>query len=210
MKTKIINTITLLSLASALNSNAAILANMDGTATGTTSSYLNVSVGGTYGTLGGGTDHNYYALTPTTANDGAPSTSVSNTITFTATGLSATESITLNDIEFAYGLYAMAAGYDAAMNLYVDSGSGYGSAIASGGVGNTGVKTATTSYTLNNGDSLTFGFAFSDTAGGTTGRAHLIDDFVLNGTVNLDTVPEPTSAGLLGIGGLALLARRKR
>ena len=44
----------------------------------------------------------------------------------------------------------------------------------------------------------------ADNGGGSS--AAIFDDITVNGVV----VPEPSSAALLGLGGLALLARRKR
>ncbi len=134
--------------------------------------------------------------------------------TVTAQNLGATETIDINSTSFDYNTFDLVDPFFGNVSMYVDSGSGYGAAVASAtGVENTGsayyfsTLSDATSYSLSNGDSLTFGFSFED-ASGSSARIHMIDDFTLDGNVNL--VPEPTSAALLGLGGLALLTRRSR
>jgi len=59
--------------------------------------------------------------------------------------------------------------------------------------------------TLAAGESAVFTFNFSDTTGSGTSLS-LIDNVAFQGAV----IPEPSSFALLGLGGLALLARRRR
>ena len=56
---------------------------------------------------------------------------------------------------------------------------------------------------------VNFSFAFTSDPqlNNTLNRAHTLDDVVLTGTV---AVPEPSSAALLGLGGLALIMRRRK
>lgn len=48
------------------------------------------------------------------------------------------------------------------------------------------------------------------TGGGGTDRSAIMDDITLNGDVIGEVIPEPASAGLLALGALGLLARRRR
>jgi len=209
MKKNIIPSAILASLITV--SNASTLAFLTGDTTPlalhSNLSYTTTGSSGVYLTTGGNSA--YYQTTDLTSDDSAPNTSISNEITFTATGLSATESIDLSDIEFSYLRYAVGDGYSPIMNMYIDTGSGYGAVAHTADSTTSGAQAVTTSYTLLEGESITFGFAFADTADSAT-RIHLIDNFVLNGTVNLDTIPEPSSCALIGLGALSLLSRRKR
>ena len=124
---------------------------------------------------------------------------VTNSFTYTVSGLATGETLNLTSIDYDYsGEYA------------------WGTQI---NFNNTGWKDQQTdnfsiSYSesltdrgLSNGDMVTFSWEhasasnFNDTA-----RTQYLDNIVLNGTV----VPEPTSLALLGLGGLALVTRRKR
>lgn len=60
--------------------------------------------------------------------------------------------------------------------------------------------------TLAAGESAVFTFDFSDTTGSGSSLS-LIDNVAFQGT---EVIPEPSSFALLGLGGLALLARRRR
>jgi len=76
-------------------------------------------------------------------------------------------------------------------------------------VGNTvaGTFMDTVSYTgLTNGDSITLYFTVRDGLDDVT--SHFFDNVILEGDVY--TVPEPTSFGLLGLGSLMVISRRKR
>ena len=59
--------------------------------------------------------------------------------------------------------------------------------------------------TLGNTESAIFTFAFTHTAG-TGANSAIFDNIAFEGAV----VPEPSSAVLLGLAGLALLLRRRR
>ncbi len=60
-----------------------------------------------------------------------------------------------------------------------------------------------TDTTLGNTESAVFTFAFS---GGSTNNSSIFDNIAFEGAV----VPEPSSAALLGLGGLALILRRRK
>ena len=65
---------------------------------------------------------------------------------------------------------------------------------------------------LVNGDTLYYRMHFKESATfvNSGGRQVVVDNIAINGTVNTVSVPEPTSLALLGLGGLTLVARRKR
>ena len=56
-------------------------------------------------------------------------------------------------------------------------------------------------------ETVEFRFLLGDSSGSSS-RIHVLDDIVLNGTVT--AVPEPSSTALLGLGGLALILRRRK
>ncbi len=71
---------------------------------------------------------------------------------------------------------------------------GYSTSLSSGGI---------TDLTLASGESATISYAVSNTNGSAWVRA---DNFAISGSL----VPEPTTTALLGLGGLALILRRRK
>jgi hypothetical protein len=62
--------------------------------------------------------------------------------------------------------------------------------------------------TLADGETATFRLIGTATSDSDFGRNVVLDDLVLGGTAV--AVPEPTTTALLGLGGLALILRRRR
>jgi len=208
-------TSVLLALACGSVAHAANLLTYDGGTTASTiSSYLTASyTAPNTGQADADFTDSYY-VDALAVGSALSSSNIYVSVTVTAANLGATESIDINSTSFAYNTFQLQDPFPGSFAMYVDSGSGYGAAVVSA----TNVENAAstdyfssnsdnTTYSLSNGDSLTFGFSFAD-ASSSASRFHMIDDFTLDGNVNL--VPEPTSAALLGLGGLALLTRRSR
>ena len=140
-----------------------------------------------------------------------------NILQFTVT-VDDTTTIDLSTLAFDYGYVNPVAPNDVTpfWNLSLTSGS---ADALSGGVGT--VATGDTSFhaspeSLNlsgltnlTDTSVTFTYSFTTTEGrnnNSFNRIHTMDNIVLSGAV----VPEPSSAALLGLGGLALLMRRRK
>ena len=205
--------LTTLSLGMIASSQAAILADLTGvTADDTISSYLSVAYTGNVGVntadAGGYSDAGFWSSSDQTHGAGA-----TNTITFTVSGLATDEAISLSSVNFDF-IPAFFSGTD--VQLAVLTGTSAASLTTT--AYDTGVISVTSNPetfaqsfaitdSLQNGDTLSFGFDFSNSFVNVA-RTQVVDNFVLNG--DIVTVPEPSSAALLGLGSLALLARRKR
>ncbi len=124
------------------------------------------------------------------------------------------ETIDLNTLTFDMGGYGAQTGHG--FGVYSDDYSAtYIDSLASGITFDNSASSSQSvdlsSITgLQNDDIVFFRMHFSKGASSSTARAMVFDNFVFDGTVNTVTVPEPTAATLLGLGGLALMARRKR
>ncbi len=67
------------------------------------------------------------------------------------------------------------------------------------------------SYTgLTNGQEIYFRMHYTRGLSTNSARGIVVDNLEITGTPNLITVPEPSSLGLLGLGALGLVVRRKR
>lgn len=157
-----------------------------------TTEYIDTSIIGNIGTnpeaesIGTG----YWTDSSATSSSPPSSDDIYNAFTFTATGLTATESIDLTAVCFDFIRNGLN-GSNPKMEIYLDTGSGYGAPIysltESSTLGTqTDVITFNTFITLLNGESATIGFSFSDTHG-LPFRTHLIDNLKLYGTYDLDS-----------------------
>jgi len=193
----------LLSLALAGLSSAATIAsyNLDGgSLTATTQNYgtaTDLTLGASWFTNSDGLDQS-----PGAALDSY--TDPANLITFVFTAsLNAGETLTLTNASFDYSQPAgdiAGAGGGSTVRYRIANGD---SGVQDPGVSGT-LSDTFTGITLSDGDSFTFQIAGRDSGN----NPYLIDNIQLEGDVT--TVPEPSSAILLGFGGLALLSRRKR
>jgi len=133
---------------------------------------------------------------------------------FTVAGLATGETLTLDSFTYDYGTLSGQSAFTRSVesdlggslaSFYSASGNSDGAFTANDTLLSTAFSAA--ERTLENGDTVTFRMQFTNgTSSGS--RYHLIDDLTLTGTVN--AVPEPSAVALLGLGGLALIARRKR
>lgn len=156
-----------------------------------TNGYLNVSITGNTGSNPNAEDTGYGYWTDASSTPNNPSnTDIHNTFTFTATGLTGTESIDLTALSFDL-IRKQLNGSNAKMNIYLDTGSGYGDPIyilteSPSSSPQTDIISFNTGISLMNGESATFGFSFGDVHG-LESRTHLIDNLKIYGTYDLDS-----------------------
>ncbi|MGJ8653753.1 MAG: DUF1800 family protein [Opitutaceae bacterium] len=156
-----------------------------------TNGYLDVSITGNTGSNPNAEDVGYGYWTDASATPHNPSnTDIHNAFTFTATGLTATESIDLTAVSFDL-IRKQLNGSNAKMSIYLDTGDGYGDPIFQltefpTDSPQTDIISFNTAITLINGESVTFGFSFGDIHGSNS-RTHLIDNLKLYGTYDLDS-----------------------
>jgi len=129
----------------------------------------------------------YWTSAAMTSGDSS-SSNIHSTLTFTATGLSPGESIDITGLSFDY-IRTVLNGSFPKMNVYVDSGAGYGPSVllvddSPATTYQLDPQSISTFVSLEEGDSVTFGFSFEDIHG-LPQRTHLIDNVVLNGTFDL-------------------------
>ena len=163
------------------------------------------------GTADGGTNFIYanaglmngsYGLTSGVTSD--TTYSIPYISTFTTGRASSTSTVTYENMTF--DTWAHNTSWDITVS-YTDGGVNTGSydfSLASG---------ATESVTFDFDDFTTTSdvtWTFSSVMTSGSINASRFDDITLNGTVNLDVVPEPSSAVLLSLGAFGLLVRRKR
>ena len=149
--------------------------------------YLSLTIGGNSGLNPEGsiTDNGYWTSAATTANDSAPVSAISTTFEISGEALPAGSEIIFRELTFDYNRFSLN-GNAPVMNLYLDTGSGYGDAIFTESSNpltsnNYNRYTIPFYYTLSAGNSLTIGIAFSDNKG-LPSRTHVIDDLILTGT----------------------------
>ncbi|CAA6692197.1 Unannotated [Lentimonas sp. CC19] len=150
------------------------------------STNLAVSIAGNTGSNSANTSTTtgYWTSASETTNS-TSNESIHNAITLTVSGLADTEVIALTHIAFDYVRLTLN-GSTPILDLYIDTGDGYGDSILTvnddpTGANQTDAISFPTHLTLQNGDSITFGFSFAD-AHGLESRTHLIDNFTLSGT----------------------------
>ncbi|MFC5051696.1 DUF1800 family protein [Rubritalea spongiae] len=158
--------------------------------------YLQVSITGNVGVSPDAShlDTGYWTSASVTGGSSSAE-EVYTTITFTATGLGASESLDLTGIKFDY-TRATLNGSNPVMEVYVDTGGGYEDPVLlvndepSSSL-QTDPQSIILSHSLKNGESISFGFSYADRHG-LVRRTHMIDNFVLEGTYDL----ESTQAGI--------------
>ena len=156
-------------------------------------SRLQVSISGNVGSNPDKTEIGTGYWTSASVTGGTSSTDfIYTAITFTATGLSATESLDLTRVSFDY-LRAVLNGSNPVMNVYLDAhdGNGYGPSLLlvddePTSSNQADAFTIPLSSSLGNGDSITLGFSYRDRHGASQ-RTHQLDNLVLEGTYDLDS-----------------------
>jgi len=138
---------------------------------------------------------------------------------FVISGLAAGETIDLTSL--TYESYASSAFPNAEMGLYSDV-TGYDTSSQLDHVDMTTLVNATftpesadlsthTEFSgLTNGDEVYFRFYQADGGSGLSARINMIDNVVLNATINSVPIPEPSASCLLFLAGVAIFSRRKR
>lgn len=140
---------------------------------------------------------------------------ISSKFTFASAPIALTDSLFMFDI----------GGNDPTTQIQLIDSSGtlLGSAVTLSGMANLGVP----KYTTDRGNGGTFNVGINGVAvtldefGITAGQLSSVDGFIQNGTVSnvdpslagiasINAVPEPTTTALLGLGGLALILRRRK
>ena len=119
------------------------------------------------------------------------------TFDYTVIGLLAGETLSIESISYDY------TGFDGSVRV----GASFGGSITTQNptTGDSSHTTPLSRTGLVNGETVTIKFGLRDGSGG-NGKTYTLDNLNLNGTV----VPEPSSTALLGLGGLALILRRRK
>ena len=103
--------------------------------------------------------------------------------------------------QFSFGVYTSKTGFtegDHLLGLLTNTASSYSTPLDLSGIGSLQNLTDET---------VEFRFLLGDDSGSNT-RIYALDNIVLNGDVT--AVPEPSTTALLGLGGLALILRRRK
>ncbi|MGJ8676603.1 MAG: DUF1800 family protein [Akkermansiaceae bacterium] len=168
--------------------------------------YLNFNVSGNLGSnsLSEEAGTGYWVDSSQTPRN-TSNTSISNSFTYTATGLSGDESVDVTGISFDY----VRTGFEDAgpvMDIYVDTGGGYGNSIYTMNENPTSglqvdAQEVEIFVSLKNGQSVTIGFSFAD-GRGSDARTHLIDNLVLQGTLDLESDVPGLDLNLNGVSDL--------
>jgi len=125
----------------------------------------------------------------------------------TVQGLEADQTLNLSSITYTVGESGSTTNFHTAVieeqsRAYMGTSAAYGAGYTEESFS----LTHSTTQDLYNGDTVYFRLLFSNNGVGSTATRLFLDDLTINGTV----VPEPTAISLLGLGGLALVTRRKR
>lgn len=112
----------------------------------------------------------------------------------------------IDPASFLLGVYTSKTGFtegEHLLGLY-RSGTNTGTFADNNG---SSVSLAGTAFQNLTDETVEFRFLLGDDSGATS-RIHVLDNIKLNGTVT--AIPEPTTAALLGLGGFALILRRRK
>lgn len=170
------------------------------------SNYLSVSVTGNTGTnpYNSIVTQGYWASAGDTSNSPS-STNLHSSYTIEISDLPNAETVHISELSFNYGRYTLQ-GSTPIMNVYLDQGTGYGEAIYT--VSNTPPSNSDIAthaipidLTLQNGDSVTFGFSFADVHS-LQSRTHVISELSFNGSFNL--TEETEEAVVIGGSGAGI------
>lgn len=122
-----------------------------------------------------------------------------------------------NSFRAGYGLYSSADGFDSITGDRIASGTSTPIGTANQApftrttnlltLGGAGANVSSSDFLIADGDSLTFFLVGTQNSGGAT-RLWGFDNISVSGTTI--PVPEPSSTALLGLGGLALILRRRK
>ncbi|MGJ8677539.1 MAG: DUF1800 family protein [Akkermansiaceae bacterium] len=132
-----------------------------------------------------------YWIDSSNTTTGTSNTTISNSFTFTATGVDGEGLVDVFDISFDYVRMSLN-GALPVMDIFVDTGDGYGDSVYTVDDNPTNgfqidAHKVPIYVSLKNGESITIGFSFGDNKG-SPARTHLIDNLVLSGgfDFNLD------------------------
>jgi hypothetical protein len=233
-----INTKTLLAATAlaftAASANAAIIAEytFTGGSTASTPGTLGSSIGFEAGITGSSTASDDLRITggeTLGGENGGPDyedvdqdrIATANWVTFTI-AVSATQEIGLTSLDFDYteidpaafllGVYTSKTGFTEGDHLLgiFDSTTTAGPLPNTTFTDNNGTSVNLSGITALQGltdETVEFRFLLGDSSGSSS-RIHVLDDIVLNGDVTV--VPEPSTTALIGLGGIALILRRRK